>query len=89
MLLQLLTMDALVSGTMKDAAKCVKHCERQNFANQEKVECTLRAKIILYLGACLVQSVIIFLFEVFNCLARLAGLCTRNVKAFFWYTKVM
>ena len=32
--LQLLAMDLSAQGTMKDAAKCDRHCEWQNSANQ-------------------------------------------------------
>ena len=40
--LQLPAMDASARVTMKDAAKCDKHCELQNSVNQQNFERTLR-----------------------------------------------
>ena len=39
---QLSAMDASARVTMKDAAKCDKHCELQNSVNQQNFERTLR-----------------------------------------------
>ena len=39
-------MDVSARTTMKDAAKCDKRCEWQNFANQENAERILRFQVI-------------------------------------------
>ena len=67
-------MDASASETMKDAAKCDKHCEWQNFENQQNAERILRFKIIPDLKACLVQGVNI--------------LMQSNMQLFEWYFDV-
>ncbi len=43
-MLQFLAMDASARGTMKDAAKCDKHCEWQNSANQKNAERILHSQ---------------------------------------------
>ena len=35
-------MDALFRTMMKSAVNCVRHCDLQNFVNQEVVECGMR-----------------------------------------------
>ena len=39
-------MDVSAQATMKDAAKCDKHCEWQNSANQENAERILHFQVI-------------------------------------------
>ena len=45
-MLHFLAMDASARGTMKDAAKCDKHCEWQNSANQKNAERILHSQDI-------------------------------------------
>ena len=58
---QLLAMDVSAQKTMKDAAKCDKHCEWQNLAN------LWNSERILHPGACsrvrLVQGVFTFMLH--------------------------
>lgn len=45
-ILKVLTMDASARESMKDAAKCDKHCELQNFVIQLKSERNLRKELL-------------------------------------------